>query len=306
MMDFNDINNDGEVKSTPEVADNKEAESELDNKYDAYLKESKFSNFDYSKSKALERIEYESEFESDKDSKGSLFQEIDDKYQDYINSGKEFLYGDSSAQRDLPEAFDDLSEADKLKQTEALSKMSEKERGKYMEIAANEPAITKDASEIAARNGGELQGLEHRLKTPSSTYEKMYERDLKVEIEDMRDIIRYTEIYPSDQLADSTKGSLAEYESRGYAVDRVKNTWDDKDSCYKGINATLTSPDGQVFEVQYHTQESFDLKNDMHPQYEEWRTLADNDPRKKELSDEMMKRCETLERPENVEEVKNR
>lgn len=114
---------------------------------------------------------------------------------------------------------------------------------------------------LLTKNSAELQGLEYRVKTPSSTYEKMHEREGETEIGEMKDVIRYTEIYPPDKLAEGTNASLSDFKSRGYTVDRVKNTWDDENTAYRGINANLTSPDGQTFEVQFHTQESFELKN---------------------------------------------
>ena len=310
-MDISDINDINEKKPTSDVPPTDvpppdATGPEMDNKYDAYLKESKSSDFEYSKGKAPEKVEEEQSIETGAEQDEDLSHELDDKYQDYIASSKEFSYGESSKGGKLPEPFENLPEADKQKEMDALSKMSDKERAKYLEIASKEPAITKDATEIAASSGGELQGLEYRLKTPSSTYEKMHDRDDSVDIEEMGDVIRYTEVHPPDKLAEGANNSLAEYESRGYTVDRVKNTWDDEDSCYKGINATLTSPEGQTFEAQYHTQESYDLKNEMHPQYEEWRTLADNDPRKKEIGDQMKQQSSELHRPENVEKVKNR
>ena len=46
-----------------------------------------------------------------------------------------------------------------------------------------------------------LEGLDYRLKTPTSTYEKMYGRATSKPITEMNDLIRYTEIFEPDQLA---------------------------------------------------------------------------------------------------------
>jgi len=228
-----------------------------------------------------------------------LTQELDDKY---INEVEE-----KPSERDLPACFDGLSEASKQKQSEALDKMSDEERKAYFSIIEKEPAITADVQDVADKNGGELQGLEYRVKTPSSTYEKLHERGADTKMEDMKDVIRYTEIYPPDELADGTNASLQDFESRGYTVDRVKNTWDEENATYRGINATLTSPDGQTFEVQFHTQESFDLKNgELHSLYEERRTMADDNPKAIELDDRMSELSSKLERPSHIDEVKNR
>ena len=231
-----------------------------------------------------------------------LEKELDDKYSKYNKDVQ-----DDPTKKELPACFDGLSDVAKAKQCEALDKMTDEEKKAYMDIIEKEPAITADVKDVTSKNGGELQGLEYRVKTPSSTYEKMHGREESVEIGEMKDVIRYTEIYPPDKLAEGTNSSLRDFESRGYTVDRVKNTWDDENASYRGINANLTSPDGQKFEVQFHTQESFDLKNgELHSLYEKRRTMADDDPRAVELDDKMTELSSKLKRPDNIDEVKNR
>lgn len=228
-----------------------------------------------------------------------LAKELDDKYNKEVD--------EDARKQELPSCFSGLSEESKAKQYEALDKMSKEEKKAYFDIIEKEPKITADVQDVANKNGAELQGLEYRVKTPSSTYEKMHEREEGMDIGEMKDVIRYTEIYPPDKLAEGTNASLKDFESRGYTVDRVKNTWDDENTSYRGINANLTSPDGQTFEVQFHTQESFDLKNgELHSLYEQRRTMADDDPRAVELDDRMSELSSKLERPDGIDEVKNR
>lgn len=228
-----------------------------------------------------------------------LAKELDDKYNKEVE--------EEPQKGKLPACFDGLSEESKAKQYEALDKMSDEEKKAYFDIIEKEPAITADVQDVANKNGGELQGLEYRVKMPSSTYKKMHEREEETDIGEMKDVIRYTEIYPPDKLAEGTNASLRDFESRGYTVDKVKNTWDDENTAYRGINANLTSPDGQKFEVQFHTQESFDLKNgELHLLYEQRRTMADDDPRAADLDDRMSELSSQLERPDSIDEVKNR
>lgn len=228
-----------------------------------------------------------------------LAKALDEKYNKEVE--------EEPSKEKLPTCFDGLSEESKTKQYEALDKMSDEERKAYFDIIEEEPAITADVQDVANKNGGELQGLEYRVKTPSSIYEKMHEREEGTDIGEMKDVIRYTEIYPPDKLAEGTNASLRDFESRGYTVDKVKNTWDDENTAYRGINANLTSPDGQKFEVQFHTQESFDLKNgELHLLYEQRRTMADDDPRAADLDDRMSELSSQLERPDSIDEVKNR
>ncbi len=149
--------------------------------------------------------------------------------------------------------------------------------------------------------------IEYRLKTPTSTYEKMYGRATSKPITEMNDLIRYTEIFEPDQLAEGTNLSLQEFEANGYSVARVKNTWGDTSNPYNGINATILSPEGQAFEVQFHTLESFNLKNgQLHSLYEQCRVLSPSDPMVAQLNDEMFALSESLQKPLNINEVLNK
>lgn len=215
---------------------------------------------------------------------------------------KEILKGEET----INEYLDSLPEEARGKQTEALGKMSTEDRIVYAKNLENEPCITKTMKEVAQDNKAELQGLEYRIKTPSSTYEKMKEREDGTDIKDMNDIIRYTEIYSADKLSEGINASLEDLKSRGFEVEKVKNTWVQENAVYRGVNVVLTDPEGQTFELQFHTQESFDLKNgELHKLYEERRTMADDDPRAVEIDEKMTELSSKLERPKNIDEVKN-
>lgn len=76
---------------------------------------------------------------------------------------------------------------------------------------------------------------------------------------------------------------------------------------YDGINATIVSPEGQAFEVQIHTLESFNLKNgQLHRLYEQCRVLSPSAPLVAQLNDEMFALSESLEKPLNINEVLNK
>ena len=55
--------------------------------------------------------------------------------------------------------------------------------------------------------------------------------------------------------------------SAGYEMYYTKNSWSDAE--YKGINTRWVTPEGQRFEVQFHTPESFHAKHEVtHKAYE--------------------------------------
>jgi hypothetical protein len=67
------------------------------------------------------------------------------------------------------------------------------------------------------------------------------------------DAIRYTACFPPQKLASGTKAILSRLQAQGNGIVQLKNTWLDPKSSYRGINVQMRSPDGQLFEVQFHT-----------------------------------------------------
>jgi hypothetical protein len=83
----------------------------------------------------------------------------------------------------------------------------------------------------------------------------------------------------------------------------LKGTKDD--SGYRGINATFIAPNGQKFEVQFHTQESFKLKNENHHLYEETRNPKTSQKRKDEINKISLEASEKLEIPKSIDKIVN-
>ena len=183
----------------------------------------------------------------------------------------------------------------------------------YVKITANEPEITAHLNEIAKKAETELVGQEYRLKTKDSYLRKVNSDsnnslDAKIighTITNTNDVIRYTYQTSGDKLTDSYFRIQSELESKGYSIHKLKNTWEDKRNPYKGINAIFTSPAGQRFEVQFHTPQSFDLKNGpLHKLYEEYRLDSTSPARRVELTKEMFRMSADLEKPRNIDKIK--
>lgn len=176
----------------------------------------------------------------------------------------------------------------------------------YQATIKKEPNITKDVKRIVSENSGTLEGLDFRLKSLSSLHEKLYSREEKIKIDDVRDIIRYTVIYPPDKLTNGTHAILDSFKKEGYTLKRLSNTWTEKDATYRGININLVNPDGQIFELQVHTSESFELKNgELHALYERKRKTNDDSPYAKRLDKKMAQLSAKLVRPDNIERLGN-
>jgi hypothetical protein len=137
------------------------------------------------------------------------------------------------------------------------------------------PAMRSIESEDPTRH---LVGLEHRLKGKDRIEEKvshdMHKRGVTAEeaFAAIKDTIRYTFCYPDDTYAGGVRADCARLKEAGFELADFRNSW--KHEEYKGINSRWRVPEnGQQFEVQFHTQASFEAKEDTHTAYERLRTL---------------------------------
>ena len=174
-----------------------------------------------------------------------------------------------------------------------------------------EPTITADINKIATKAGGKLVGLENRLKSPSSI-----KRKIEAEVADgfskslslnkIRDAIRYTTVFKENDFVTRYKAMQYLLAIEGYKTIVVKNTWKN-DSVYKGVNTFIQNEDGDVFEMQYHTQQSFDVKNGLlHKLYEKFRDPKTPLHEKEKLLLEMRKLSSKIKVPEGVELIEDK
>jgi hypothetical protein len=166
------------------------------------------------------------------------------------------------------------------------------------DAVANEPKITGDLKTDVATtdHGASIAGLDSRLKTEDSLTHKIasdaIEKNVNQEIAgaEISDVLRYTQTTPPEAYTSSVQSTVHELENRGYILDKVKNTWGGAD--YRGINTQWHSPDGQHFELQFHTPQSFATKDDespgsLHSLFSEARLPSTSDARRAELDMQM-------------------
>lgn len=174
---------------------------------------------------------------------------------------------------------------------------------RYNKAVVAEPAITSRITSTASDTGATVEGLDYRLKSVES-----YERKVALNPDaDIRDIIRYTYTAPADKYAGMIESSMTALKSQGYETTTIKNYWLKADNPYNGVNTFVKAPDGQVFELQYHTPESFALKNgELHTLYEKQRVLTDTKSSEYiRLSEEMAELSSALGVPSGIEGVAN-
>lgn len=176
------------------------------------------------------------------------------------------------------------------------------------DISSKEPSVTEEVSSIAKSSQGYLAGLDFRLKTLSSLIRKIETDALLDEIslaeaaKNIKDVLRYTTIFEAETFGQNYSQMKQQLLDNGFEIKKVKNTWL-QDGAYKGVN-TFVEKNGLVFEMQYHTQEGFDLKNGkLHELYEERRLSTTSPERRAELDQEMHTLSKALKIPNGIEGV---
>jgi hypothetical protein len=143
-----------------------------------------------------------------------------------------------------------------------------------------EAGLSADVQRIERENtsGGHLEGFEFRLKGEDRLMEKVAEQ-VKFEpgipareaLREIPDAIRYTFCLQPDRYVEGYYDIKARIESSSYEMYYSKNWWGNSE--YKGINTRWVTRDGQRYEVQFHTPESFHAKHHVtHDAYERIRS----------------------------------
>jgi hypothetical protein len=84
---------------------------------------------------------------------------------------------------------------------------------------------------------------------------------------EIHDGVRYTFVFDEDRYYDATWQAHSKLEEQGFDLEFRRNTWADPE--YKGINSRWHDPTHDtVFEVQFHTEASWDAKQRTHDAYQ--------------------------------------
>jgi hypothetical protein len=158
-------------------------------------------------------------------------------------------------------------------------------RAREIEETIVTPAMRNIESEDPTRD---LVGLYHCLKSKNRIEEKichdMQKRGVTAEeaFAAIKDTIRYTFCYPDDAYAGGVRADCARLKDAGFELADFRNSWTHGE--YKGINSRWRVPEnGQLFEVQFHTQASFEAKENTHTAYERLRILPTSHAEVREL-----------------------
>jgi hypothetical protein len=124
-----------------------------------------------------------------------------------------------------------------------------------------------------------LVGLEHCRKGQDRIMEKVVHdvqykgRTAEDALANLKDPIRYTFQYTDTRYTAGVNADIERLKAAGFALVELRNSWGSAD--YKGINSRWrTAEDGQLFEVQFHTRVSFEVKQLTHHAYEQLRVAS--------------------------------
>lgn len=141
---------------------------------------------------------------------------------------------------------------------------------------AQEAAMTTEMIESMPA-GTRMHGLDFRMKSPDSLARKIndrWEASPSAEPEQIAarisDIVRYTAIAPPDRLVAVAGTAVDALTSRGWTVVEVEHSYIDG-SQYKGLHMLARHSSGRVAELQFHTKESQQVKDETHVGYERMR-----------------------------------
>lgn len=160
---------------------------------------------------------------------------------------------------------------------EATYRQEAVDRVREVEQSVVTPAMLRIEAEDPDRA---LVGFGNRLKGKDRLAEKVTnwmkaQPDLKLDdaFGLVKDAIRYTFQYPDEKYAEGVHADCARLEAAGFQRGDRQGTWENDQ--YKGINSRWREPgSGLLFEVQFHTQASFEAKQETHWAYERIRDTS--------------------------------
>lgn len=175
-----------------------------------------------------------------------------------------------------------------------------------------EKNITSILKSIEHDNRSKLVGLDFRFKSIESLSRKIIadSKEKEISLEDaakgINDKLRYTFVSKEKDFTNNYFKTVGTLRNKGYNIVRVKNTFE-QNVVYKGVNTLVEDNNGVIFELQYHTDKSYYVKeHGLHEIYEKQRVLDKIKDKKEwdDLTEKMIKISNKIPIPKYVERIK--
>ena len=242
-----------------------------------------------------------------KDSKGNyIYLKANTTYEDYIKALETGNWNNIKAN-------DPNKDFIKEKTTKKNLLNAQKQAEKLISIAKEKDiVITKDLQSIIDKTNGRLAGLDYRIKSTDSLVRKLIDKSEAkgISVDEyaskITDILRYTNVSTTKNFTGDYYSIIDNLIKKSYNIVEVTNTLGDINASYRGINCLVSDKDGYIFELQFHTEESLNIKEVNHKLYEELRLKTTNKARQLELYKEMQKKSTEIPMPPDITKIKNK
>lgn len=184
----------------------------------------------------------------------------------------------------------------------------------YDKIRHLEPLITEDVRAVTSHLGTKCAGLQYAVKTASSMENRLQREKKKSErkrklfhpvsfLHELGDTVRYTELCEHEKLVPMTRKTIAEMQKRGYTLTKLINFYQHPfpETGYMGIHLNFISQYGQPVELQVHSPESFQAKQEGHVYYEKIRSVSSKPSVKQVLIGKVQKIHHSVPKPPEYE-----
>ena len=124
-----------------------------------------------------------------------------------------------------------------------------------------EKDITKYLKTLCKKYNGALMGLKYKFKNPKKVMSKLKRKGYDYQL---RDILRYTIVIPTDKYTRGVYDIFTDLMNNN--IYKTKHNWIKQQWClgdmYQGINTSWEYNGEFIFELQFHTHESFKAKTE--------------------------------------------
>ncbi|MEP7022482.1 MAG: hypothetical protein ABJB47_01450 [Actinomycetota bacterium] len=184
--------------------------------------------------------------------------------------------------------------------------VTEHARDRVIEAAPQVTEIVQSAE--ADTFGARLVGLDHCIKGADRFKEKVAdglalkpERAVGRVTSAIPDALRYTFQFTGENYTSGYRAVCEKLQERGCEPVLSRNSWESPD--YKGVNSRWRTESGLLFEVQFHTGESFEAKEVTHMAYERLRNPTTDKAETRDLEQYQRLVAGMIPIPERVDEI---
>lgn len=228
----------------------------------------------------------------------------------WANSLREDLAGNAEKSEELSHKVYDFEDiARSLEGRETTAHMA---RRLIAEAESHSDEVLKDVQDsLKGVEGSVDRGIPFMTKSFKSMRRKLNDKSAEKKLLPeqyapmVTDALRFTDMVDDEHYVESFNKMKKALEKMGYEMTEAKNTIHKEGADYRGLNTLIETPRGYTFELQFHTPQSFDIKEENHKDYEVSRRLSTSEEKRGVLKDRMTDRSLAVKTPKGAETIQN-